>query len=152
MYAVGDVTGHALLTPYAIDRGRALADFLFNGNPFRTAPAYIPTVMFSHPPIASVGLSKEAAEEKYGADEIKCYSSQFRNMLFALSEEKPVSEFQLVTLGSEEKVIGVHLFGHAADEILQGIAVAMNAGARKKDFDDTLAIHPTAAEEIVLMT
>ena len=140
-----------MLTPYAINRGRALADWLYGEKEMAPAPENIPTVIFSHPPIGSVGLSEQQAKEMFGMDNVKVYNSTFKNMLYALSDKKPVSKFQIVVSGSDEKVVGIHMIGYGSDEILQGFAAAMSAGATKAHLDQTLAIHPTAAEELVLM-
>jgi glutathione reductase (NADPH) len=151
LYAVGDVTGIGMLTPYAINRGRALADWLFGEKEMVPVPRNVPTVIFSHPPIASVGLSEEQAKETSKGKPVKVYDSEFKNMLYALSDRKPLSKFQIVVSGKEETVVGIHMIGYGSDEILQGFAAAMSAGATKTHFDQTLAIHPTAAEEMVLM-
>ena len=110
----------------------------------------IPSVVFSHPPIGTVGLTEEAARERYG-DQVKVYQSRFTNMLHAMSEHKPKSVMKLITAGAKEKVVGVHAIGDGADELIQGFAVALNMGAHKSDLDKTVAIHPTAAEELVLL-
>jgi glutathione reductase (NADPH) len=110
----------------------------------------IPTVVFTHPPIGTVGLSEEHARALHG-DAVKVYRSSFVPMYHALSERKQKMEMKLVCLGAEEKILGCHILGAGADEMLQGFAVALQMGARKRDFDDTLAIHPTAAEEMVTM-
>lgn len=151
VHAVGDVTGRLALTPVAIAAARRLMERLFGGRP----QAYldydnVPTVVFSHPPLASVGLSEEAARQRHG-DAVRIYRSRFRPMLQALAERPQQSLFKLVCVGDEERVVGIHLFGDGADEILQGFAVALKMGLRKQQLDDTLAIHPTAAEELVLM-
>lgn len=151
IFAVGDVTGVGMLTPYAINRGRALADWLYGEKEMTPAPENIPTVIFSHPPIGSVGLSEKQAIEKYGTENVKVFNSDFKNMLYALSDKKPISKFQIVVSGADEKVVGIHTIGYGSDEILQGFAAAMSAGATKAHLDQTLAIHPTASEELVLM-
>ena len=150
IYAVGDITGRAALTPVAIAAGRCLADRLFNNQPqAKLDYQNIPSVVFSHPPIGTVGLTEDAARERYG-DQVKVYQSRFTNMLHAMSEHKPKSVMKLITAGAKEKVVGVHAIGDGADEIIQGFAVALNMGAHKADLDNTAAIHPTAAEELVL--
>ncbi len=152
VYAVGDVTGKAQLTPVAIAAGRLLADRLFGGKPeARLDYESIPSVVFSHPPIGSVGLTEVEARELYG-DDVKVYSARFTNMRFALTERKPKTAMKLVCVGVHEKVVGLHSVGVGSDELLQGFAVAMKLGATKADFDRTVAIHPTAAEELVTMT
>ena len=152
VYAIGDVTGQGELTPVAIAAGRRLADRLFDGQSTRRLSYdVIPTVVFSHPPIGTVGLSEEHAAEQYPAEHIRIYKSEFVPMLYALSETKPRTAMKLVTVGAEERIVGCHIVGPGADEMLQGFAVAVKMGARKRDFDDTIAIHPTSAEELVTM-
>jgi glutathione reductase (NADPH) len=152
VYAVGDVTGQAELTPVAIAAGRRLADRVFDGQTERHLDyTNIPTVVFSHPPIGTVGLTESQAVEKFGADAIRVYRSEFVPMWNALTEHKPKTVMKLVVAGADEKVVGCHLLGLGADEILQGFAVAVTMGARKRDLDDTVAIHPTSAEELVTM-
>ncbi len=151
VYAVGDVTGRAALTPVAIAAGRRLADRLFGGQPGRHLEyGQIPTVVFSHPPIGTVGLSEEAARTQYG-EAVKVYTSRFNALYYGVLEHKTPSHMKLVTVGPEEKVVGLHVIGPGADELLQGFAVALRMGATKRDFDDTVAIHPTSAEELVTM-
>jgi len=152
VYAVGDVTGRKALTPVAIAAGRRLSDRLFGGRP-EAALDYdnIPSVVFSHPPIGTVGLTEDEAREEYG-DDIKVYSARFINMYYAVLEHKLPSVAKLITRGPEERVIGCHVIGDGADEMIQGFAVAVKMGARKQDLDDTVAIHPTAAEELVTLT
>lgn len=152
IYAVGDVIGKVELTPVAIAAGRRLSERLFN----QQSQAYldyhnIPTVIFTHPPIATIGYSQEAAIEKYGQDQIKVYRSTFTPMHYALSEYREKSVMKLICLGKEEKIIGLHGIGVGVDEMLQGFAVAINMGATKADFDRTVAIHPTGSEEFVTM-
>ena len=110
----------------------------------------IPTVIFSHPPIGTVGLSEAAAREKYGAA-VKVYTTNFVPLYYGILDTKARANMKLVTVGDEERVVGCHLIGQGADEILQGFAVAVRMGARKRDLDDTVAIHPTSAEELVTM-
>jgi len=151
VYAVGDVTGRLALTPVAIAASRRLADRLFGGKPDARLDYHnVPTVVFSHPPIGTVGLSEQQARTQYGAD-VKVYRSSFRPMLTALAGSEEKTRMKLVCAGAEERVVGIHLIGSASDEILQGFAVALNMGARKADLDATVAIHPTSAEELVLM-
>ncbi len=152
VYAVGDVTGRAALTPVAIAAGRKLADRLFNSDTQATFNYdLIPTVIFTHPPIGTVGLSEAQAVEQFGEDSIKVYKSRFVNMMYAVSDHKPPTFMKLVCHGADEKVVGCHIIGEAADEMLQGFAVAITMGATKLDFDNTLAIHPTAGEELVTL-
>ncbi len=152
IYALGDVTKAPALTPVAIAAGRRLADRLFGGQP-KAFLNYenISTVIFSHPPIGTVGLSEEEAIKKYGEKDIKIYQTRFNPMFDALGDDKTPTAMKLVTLGEEEKIIGLHIIGYGADEMLQGFAVAVKMGACKKDFDDTVAIHPTSSEELVTM-
>ena len=152
IYAVGDVTGRAALTPVAIAAGRRLADRLFN-NQAQARLEYdnIASVVFSHPPIGTVGMSEEEAREAYGEGQVKTYQSRFTNMYYAVSQTKIPTLMKLVTVGDQEKVVGCHVIGLQADEIIQGFAVAVKMGASKKDFDNTVAIHPTAGEELVTM-
>jgi glutathione reductase (NADPH) len=151
IHALGDVTGRAALTPVAIAAGRRLADRLYGGMDGRHLDyRCIPTVVFSHPPVGTVGLTEDEARAEYG-DDVKVYTSRFAPMLYALSEKKVQTAMKLVTTGSDERVVGCHLIGDAVDEMLQGFAVAIRMGATKKDFDDTVAIHPTSAEELVTM-
>lgn len=153
IYALGDVTGKAQLTPVAIAAGRRLANRLFNGDKdAHLNYDNIPSVIFSHPPIGTVGLSEEEAKAKHGAENIKVYTSQFTNMYHALTERKTKTMMKLVCLLPEEKILGAHGIGIGLDEMMQGFAVAVKMGATKSDFDDTVAIHPTAAEEFVTMT
>jgi glutathione reductase (NADPH) len=151
IFALGDVTGRAALTPVAIAAGRRLADRLYGGMEGRHLDySLIPTVVFSHPTIGTVGLTENEARLEYG-DAVKVYLSRFTPMYYALGDVKQKSSMKLVTVGDEEKVVGCHVIGEGADEMLQGFAVAMRMGATKSDFDDTVAIHPTSAEELVTM-
>ena len=151
IYAVGDVTPGAPLTPVAIAAGRCLAERLFNNKPDSKLDfSNIPTVVFSHPPIGTIGLTEAEAGEIHG-DDIRVYESRFINMQYAVSEHKSPTLVKLITQGKNEKVVGCHVVGEGADEMMQGFAVAIKMGATKKDFDNTVAIHPTAAEELVTM-
>lgn len=153
IYAVGDVNGKAELTPVAIAAGRRLAERLFGGKPdSKLDYSNIPTVIFSHPPVGSVGLSEDEAKVRFGADRIKIYQTKFTNMLHALTRRKTGTRMKLVTVLPEERIVGLHVIGNGADEMLQGFAAAIVMGATKADFDRTVAIHPTAAEEFVTMT
>ena len=152
IYAVGDVTGRVALTPVAIAAGRRLADRLFdNQADAKLDYETIPTVIFSHPPIGTVGLSEDEAHDIYGDSSVKTYQSRFTNMYYAFTERKPKTLVKLVCVGDQEKIVGAHIIGDQADEIIQGFAVAVKMGATKKDFDNTVAIHPTAAEEFVIL-
>jgi len=151
IHALGDVTGRAALTPVAIAAGRRLADRLYGGmNGRHLDYQLIPTVVFSHPTIGTVGMTEDEAHAEFG-DDVKVYSSAFTPMFYALGEDKQRSVMKLITAGDDERVVGCHVFGPGADEMMQGFAVAMRMGATKKDFDDTVAIHPTNAEEVVTM-
>jgi len=151
VYAIGDVTGRATLTPVAIAAGRRLSDRLFGGKPqSKLDYADIPSVVFSHPPIGSVGLSESDARATHG-EAVKVYSTRFTNMFYAVTEHKALTHMKLVCVGPEERVVGVHVIGRGADEMIQGFAVAVKMRATKADFDRTVAIHPTAAEELVTM-
>ena len=152
IYAVGDITGKVELTPVAVAAGRRLAERLFNNKPDEYLDYdNIPTVVFSHPPIGTVGLTEQEAIEKYGKDAVKTYSSSFTSMFSAVTQHRQPTKMKLVCIGEEEKIVGIHGIGFGMDEILQGFAVALKMGATKKDFDDTVAIHPTSAEEFVTM-
>jgi glutathione reductase (NADPH) len=151
LYAIGDVTGRMTLTPVAIAAGRRLSDRLFGGQPERRLDyENVPTVLFSHPPVGTVGISEAEAQRRHG-DSVKVYTRSFVPLYHAITARKPKTLMKLVTVGPEEKVVGVHVVGPGADEMLQGFAVALRMGATKRDFDDTVAIHPTSAEELVTM-
>jgi len=155
VYAVGDVCGNYSLTPVAIAAGRRLAHRLFNNEQSNRLVYHqnIPTVVFSHPPIGTCGLTEEEAVRKYGKDQVRIYKSRFIPMYFAVCKPEDKEPFvaKLIVAGNEEKVVGVHIMGQGADEMLQGFAVAVNMGATKAQFDACVAIHPTAAEELVTM-
>lgn len=151
IHAVGDVTGRHALTPVAVAAGRALADRLFGGQDeswldYRN----IPSVVFSKPPLGRVGLTEEEARERHG-DAVRIHCSRFTPMAWALVGKREQSLMKLVCVGEDERVVGIHLLGASADEMLQGFAVALKRGIRKRDLDATVAIHPTSAEELVLM-
>jgi len=151
VYAIGDVTGRAQLTPVAIAAGRRLSDRLFNGETDRRLDYNsIATVVFTHPPIGTVGLTESEARAKYG-DAVKAYVADFTPMYHALTTRKTHTDMKLVCVGPEQKIVGCHVIGTGADEMMQGFAVAIRMGATKRDFDDTVAIHPTSAEELVTM-
>lgn len=152
IYAVGDVIGKIDLTPVAIAAGRRLAERLFNGqSELFLDYDLVPTVVFTHPPIATIGLSEQEAIEKYGKEQVNMYTSEFTPMYFALDDYRQKCKMKLVCLGKEEKIIGLHGIGRGVDEMLQGFAVAIKMGATKADFDNTVAIHPTGSEEFVTM-
>ncbi|VTS70379.1 glutathione-disulfide reductase [Streptococcus australis] len=152
IYALGDVTGEKELTPVAIKAGRTLSERLFNGKTSAKMDyTTIPTVVFSHPAIGTVGLTEEEAIKEYGQDHIKVHKSSFASMYSAVTDHRQESRFKLITAGIDEKVIGLHGLGYGVDEMIQGFAVAIKMGATKADFDATVAIHPTASEEFVTM-
>jgi len=151
IFALGDITGRAALTPVAIAAGRRLADRLYDQQSDRHLDyELIPTVVFSHPPIATIGATEEAARAEFG-DRVRVYETRFTAMYNSISGHDIPTAMKLVCLDPQEKVIGCHMIGPAVDEMLQGFAVAMRMGACKKDFDDTVAIHPTSSEELVTM-
>ncbi|WP_269496681.1 glutathione-disulfide reductase [Castellaniella sp. S9] len=152
IYAVGDITGQLELTPVAVAAGRRLSERLFNDKPDeRLDYENVPTVIFSHPPIGTVGLTEPQARERHGDEAVTVYQASFVAMYTAVTQHRQPCRMKLVCVGPEEKIVGIHGIGHGMDEILQGFAVALKMGATKKDFDDTVAIHPTAAEEFVTM-
>lgn len=152
VYALGDATGRAPLTPVAIAAGRYLASRLFNQQHDRFDYDLTPTVVFSHPPIATVGLTEAQAKTQYGEAAVKVYQTRFTAMFDALTKLRLPTAMKLVVVGDEEKVVGCHMIGTGVDEMLQGFAVAIRMGATKADFDATLAIHPTSSEELVTLT
>lgn len=152
VYAVGDITGLVELTPVAVAAGRRLSERLFNDKPnAHLNYENIPTVVFSHPPIGTVGLTETQAREQFGDTEVKVYQSAFTAMYTAVTRRRQPARMKLVCVGKEERIVGIHGIGFGMDEMLQGFAVALNMGATKRDFDNTVAIHPTAAEEFVTM-
>lgn len=152
IYAVGDNTGAVELTPVAVAAGRRLSERLFN-NKLNEHLDYnnVPTVVFSHPPIGTVGLTEPQARQQYGDNKIKVYQSAFTAMYTSVTRHRQPCRMKLVCVGNEEKIVGIHGIGYGMDEILQGFAVALKMGATKTDFDNTVAIHPTGAEEFVTM-
>ncbi|MDH5435963.1 MAG: glutathione-disulfide reductase [Gammaproteobacteria bacterium] len=151
IYAIGDVTGKAALTPVAIAAGRRLARRLFNNETeLKLDYDNIATVVFSHPPIATIGLSEGEARKLHG-DAVKVYQTRFTAMYHALTKGETRTAMKLVTVGAKEKIVGCHIIGTGADEMMQGFAVAIKMGATKADFDNTVAIHPTSGEELVTM-
>ena len=152
IYALGDVTGKLDLTPVAVKAGRQLSERLFNNKAdAKLDYTDVATVVFSHPVIGSVGLTEEKAIAKYGSENIKVYKSSFTPMYTALGDNRQPSTMKLVTLGEDEKIIGLHGIGYGVDEMIQGFSVAIKMGATKADFDNTVAIHPTGSEEFVTM-
>ncbi len=151
IFALGDVTGREPLTPVAIAAGRRLADRLYNNQADRHLDYNnIATVVFSHPPIGTIGLTEEVARKEHG-DAVKVYQTRFTAMYNSMTRHDVPTAMKLVCIGAQEKIVGCHIIGPGADEMLQGFAVAIRMGATKKDFDDTVAIHPTSAEELVTM-
>ncbi len=151
IYAVGDVTGRIALTPVAIAAGRRLSDRLFNNMPERhLCYDNIATVLFTHPPIGTVGLTEDEARQRFG-DSVKVYNTAFTAMANTFTQHKPPTAMKLIVQGEDERIVGCHVIGPGADEMMQGFAVAIRMGATKQDFDDTVAIHPTSAEELVTM-
>ena len=152
IYSLGDVCGRTPLTPVAIAAGRRLADRLFGARPERhLSYENIPTVIFTHPPVATVGLTEAEARARHGSAAVKLYETRFVSLYHGVKTAKPRSFMRLVCAGAEQRVVGVHMIGEGVDEALQGFAVALRLGARKADLDDTVAIHPTSAEELVTM-
>lgn len=152
IYAVGDITGKMELTPVAVAAGRRLSERLFNNKPEEHLDyENIPTVVFSHPPIGAVGITEDEAVDQYGQEAVKVYNTSFTAMFSAITEHRQPTKMKLVCVGKDEKIVGIHGIGFGMDEILQGFAVALKMGATKKDFDNTVAIHPTSAEEFVTM-
>ncbi|HEM6266482.1 TPA: glutathione-disulfide reductase [Streptococcus suis] len=152
IYALGDVTGEKELTPVAIKAGRLLAERLFNNKPTAKMDySTIPTVVFSHPAIGTVGLTEEEAIAQYSQDNVKVYTSAFTSMYTALASNRQMAKFKLVTVGENEQVVGLHGIGYGVDEMIQGFSVAIKMGATKEEFDAVVAIHPTGAEEFVTM-
>ena len=150
IHAIGDVVGNHELTPVAIAAGRILSDRLFSDKERWLEYKNIPTVIFAHPPVGTVGINEEEARATYG-NKIKVYEATFVSLRHSLSGISSKALVKLVCLGQEETVIGCHVVGQGADELLQGFAVAVKIGARKKDLDNTVAIHPTLAEELVTL-
>ncbi|EAU34255.1 glutathione reductase [Aspergillus terreus NIH2624] len=158
IYALGDVTGHAELTPVAIAAGRQLGNRLFGPPELKDSKlSYdnIPTVVFAHPEVGTVGLTEPEARQRYGDENIKVYHTKFTAMYYdvmpAEEKKKNPTEFKLVCAGPEEKVVGLHILGLGVGEMLQGFGVAVKMGATKRDFDSCVAIHPTSAEELVTL-
>jgi glutathione reductase (NADPH) len=151
VYAIGDNTGRLALTPVAVAAGRRLAERLFNGKTdLHLDYDLVPTVVFSHPAIGTIGLTEPEARARFGA-EVKVYRSEFTAMYSALTSHRQPTRMKLICAGSNEKIVGLHIIGLGADEMLQGFAVAIKMGATKADFDNCVAIHPTSAEELVTL-
>jgi glutathione-disulfide reductase len=151
IYAIGDIAGREPLTPVAIAAGRRLAERLFNNKPdLKLDYDNVPTVVFAHPPIGKVGLTEPEARERYG-DTLTIYETSFTPMRYSLNAHGPKTAMKLVCAGEDEKVVGIHLIGDGVDEMMQGFGVAVKMGATKADLDNTVAIHPCSAEELVTM-
>lgn len=156
IFALGDVTGQVELTPVAVAAGRKLAHRLFGGEEFSTLGldySNIPSVVFAHPEVGSIGLTEPQAVEKYGREDLTIYKTNFTAMYYALHdpEQKGPTAYKLICQGPEQKVVGLHILGLGSGEMLQGFGVAIKMGATKKDFDSVVAIHPTSAEELVTL-
>jgi glutathione reductase (NADPH) len=158
VYALGDVVGNVELTPMAIAAGRRLADRLFGGPEFAESKVsydLVPTVVFSHPTIGTIGVTEDEAIAKYGAENVKVYRSKFANLYYGPwqveADDKPKTAMKLICAGEKEQVVGLHAIGMGVDEMMQGFGIALKMGATKADFDSTIAIHPTASEEFVTM-
>jgi glutathione reductase (NADPH) len=151
IFAVGDVTDRLNLTPVAIGEGRAFADSEFGNNRRKFSHETVPTAIFSNPQAATVGLTEAEARAKFGDDAIKIYRTRFRPMYHSFTGKQERTMMKLVVDANTDKVLGAHMVGDDAAEIIQGIAIAVKMGATKKDFDATVGIHPSAAEEFVTM-
>jgi len=151
IYAVGDVTDRINLTPVAIDEGRAFADSVYGGKPRQVNHRLVASAVFSMPELASVGLSEDEAIERYGNEGIRLHRARFRPMSQALPQRDPKVLLKLIVAAETDKVLGCHMVGDHAAEIIQMAAIAIGMGATKADFDRTMALHPTVAEEFVTM-
>jgi len=148
IYAVGDVTDRLNLTPVAIAEGRAIAETLFNNNPMKVDHANVATAVFSQPPVGTVGLTERQARAHHAVD---VYRARFRPMKHTLSGREERTMMKLVVDRASDRVLGCHMVGADSPEIIQGLAIAVKCGATKRQFDQTIGIHPTAAEEFVTM-
>jgi glutathione reductase (NADPH) len=149
VYAVGDVTDRLNLTPVAIAEGRALAETLFNANPMTVDHETVATAVFSQPPVGTVGLTERQARQRYGAVDV--YRTRFKPMKNILAGRNERTMMKLVVDRQSDRVLGCHMVGADAPEITQGLAIALQCGATKAQFDRTIGIHPSAAEEFVTM-
>jgi glutathione reductase (NADPH) len=149
IFAVGDVTNRVQLTPVAIREGQAFADTFFGNKPHQVDYGCIPSAVFSHPPLAGVGMTESEARNRLG--QVKTYTSDFRAMKNVLAGRDERSLYKLVVDGSTDRIVGIHMIGPDAPEILQAASIAVKAKLKKEDFDATVALHPTMAEELVLM-
>jgi len=152
VYALGDVAGKALLTPVAIAAGRRLAHRLFDNQPnLKLDYSNIPSVVFSHPPVGTIGLTEKEAAQQFGEENITVYETKFSPMYHAMTTRKQNTVMKLICKGEDQVVVGLHMMGRGCDEMLQGFGVAVKMGATKSDFDSCVAIHPTSSEEFVTM-
>jgi glutathione reductase (NADPH) len=151
IYAVGDCTDKINLTPVAINEGRAFADTVFGGKSRQMSYENIPTAVFSTPEAATVGLTEAEACEQFGSDSIKIYRSRFRGMYYTIPDKQEKTMMKLIVHTETDKVLGAHMVGDHAAEIIQGVAIAVKMGATKANFDATVGIHPSSAEEFVTM-
>ncbi|KAL9016390.1 MAG: hypothetical protein Q9185_006261 [Variospora sp. 1 TL-2023] len=156
IYALGDVCGKVELTPVAIAAGRQLGNRLFGGPAFKDAKLdyeNVPSVVFAHPEVGSIGLSEPDAVAKYGSENVTVYRTSFTAMYYAMMDptEKAPTKYKVVCQGTDERVVGMHILGAGSSEMLQGFGVAVKMGCRKRDLDSCVAIHPTSAEELVTM-
>jgi len=149
IFAVGDVTNRIQLTPVAIREGQAFADTFYGNQPTRVDYGCVPSAVFSHPPMAGVGLTEAEARQQLGS--VKVYSSDFRPMKNVLADRNERALYKMVCDGVTDRVVGIHMIGPDVPEILQAAAVAVKAGLTKADFDATVALHPSMAEELVLL-
>lgn len=152
IYVLGDATGKSMLTPVAVKAGRLLSDRLFGGHPeAKMDYTNVPTVMFAHPQLGMVGLPEYMAKKQFGDDQVRCYKAQFNAMFYSFTEHKTPTFVKMVCVGPEEKVVGLHFLGRGIEEMVQGFAVALKVGATRADFNNTVGIHPTVGEEVVLL-
>jgi glutathione reductase (NADPH) len=151
IHAVGDVTERICLTPVAIDEGRAFADSVFGDKPRQVDHTLVASAVFSQPELASVGLSEEAAVERHGAEGIVVHRARFRPMRQALPARDPKVLLKLIVERASNRVLGCHMVGEHAAEIIQMAAIPLGMGATKADFDRTMALHPSVAEEFVTL-
>ena len=151
IYAIGDCTDRINLTPVAIDEGRALADTLYGKQSRTTSYDYVPSAVFTTPEAATVGITESEAIEQYGEENVHIYRSRFRSMYYTLPNKDQKTLMKLVVHTESDKILGAHMVGDHAAEIIQGIAIALKMGATKADFDATIGIHPSSAEEFVTM-
>jgi len=149
IYAIGDVTDRVQLTPVAIREGQAFADTVFGNKPTRVDYQNIPSAVFSHPPIGGVGMTEGEARNQLGS--YKTYTADFRPMKNVLAGRNERALYKMIVDGMTERVVGLHMIGPDAPEILQAAAIAVKAGLTKSQFDETVALHPTMSEELVLM-